>query len=448
MSQLFAFGNVLVMPFWLPMILAPRWRWTRRLMSSPLVVAGPLVLYAVLVLPQLLALLPALARPELPAIAALLGTPQGATIAWMHFLAFDLFVARWIYLDVQERGWPAWLLSPLLALTLMFGPLGLGAYLGLRAVGLDSLRAFADRARAGSRPLWWLTLGSAALLAVSLALQMIDARQVTGAPVWMKPAKFGASVALTAPVLAWILAQLPRTRWLRRAAAVIATVTGLELVIITVQAARGVASHFNNATPLDTALFTTMGLGITLVWLAELYIAVRAFRHRFATPARTWAIRLGLAGALAGGAVGFLMPRPTPAQLDAIRTQHHSATVGAHAVGVRDGGPGLPLTRWSTEGGDLRVPHFIGLHALQLLPLFAWVLERRRRPASTRLVVAAGAGWLGLIGLTLWQALRGQPLVAPDAATLLALVVLAAGTLAVALFPAGARQPVPAQAGA
>jgi hypothetical protein len=117
-------------------------------------------------------------------------------------------------------------------------------------------------------------------------------------------------------------------------------------------------------------------------------------------------------------------------------------------VGVRDGGPGLPLTRWSTEGGDLRVPHFIGLHALQLLPLFAWVLERRRRPASTRLVVAAGAGWLGLIGLTLWQALRGQPLVAPDAATLLALVVLAAGTLAVALFPAGARQPVPAQAGA
>jgi hypothetical protein len=364
----------------------------------------------------------------------------------MHFLAFDLFVARWIYLDVQERDWPTWLLSPLLALTLMFGPLGLGAYLGLRAVGLENLRAFASRVRAGSRPLWWLTLGSAALVAASLALQMVDPRQVTGAPAWMKPAKFGASVALTAPALAWILAQLPATRWLRRAGVLIATVTGLELVIITVQAGRGVASHFNNTTPLDTALFATMGLGITLVWLAELFIAVRAFRHGFATPARTWAIRLGLVGALAGGAVGFLMTRPTPAQMEALRAQHRSAVVGAHAVGVPDGGPGLPLTRWSTEGGDLRAPHFIGLHALQLLPLFAWALERRRRFVPTRVVIAAGVGWLGLIALTLWQALRGQPLVAPDAATLVGLAVLAAGTLGVALFPTGVRQPVPAEA--
>src|SRR4051794_33003685 len=117
MPQLFSLGSLLVLPFWLPMIVAPRWRWTRRLMSSPLVVLGPVALYAALVLPDLLALLPALARPELPTIAALLGTPRGATIAWMHFLAFDLFVARWIYLDALERDWPAALLSPLLALT-------------------------------------------------------------------------------------------------------------------------------------------------------------------------------------------------------------------------------------------------------------------------------------------------------------------------------------------
>ena len=445
MSRLFALGSFLVLPFWLLMILAPRWRVTQRLVASPLVVAGPLALYALLVLPELLALLPALARPELPAIAALLGTPAGATIAWMHFLAFDLFVARWMYLDARERGWPAGLLSPLLALTLMFGPLGLGAYLGLRAVGLEALRGFLARVRAGSRPLWWVTLGSAALLATSLVLQLVDARQVTGAPVWMKPAKFAASVALMAPVLAWILAQLPRTRRLGRAAAVISLVAALELVIITVQAARGVASHFNNASPLDTALFATMGLAITVLWLAQLYIAIRAFRHTFTTPARTWAIRLGLAGALAGGAIGFLMPRPTPAQLAELHAGRQPTTLGGHAVGVPDGGPGLPVTRWSTEGGDLRVPHFIGLHALQVLPLLAWALERRRRAFAARAVVVAGAGWLGLVGLTLWQALRGQPLLAPDAATLVGLVVLAAAA-AVALLPAAARAREPAAA--
>jgi hypothetical protein len=118
--------------------------------------------------------------------------------------------------------------------------------------------------------------------------------------------------------------------------------------------------------------------------------------------------------------------------------------VGAHAVGARDGGPGLPLTRWSTEGGDLRAPHFIGLHALQLLPLLGWVVERRRR--SARLVIAAGTGWVGLVALTLWQALRGQPLLAPDAATVAGLAVLVAGTLALALFPARARHPALATA--
>jgi hypothetical protein len=68
------------------------------------------------------------------------------------------------------------------------------------------------------------------------------------------------------------------------------------------------------------------------------------------------------------------MPRPTPAQLDAMRAGKPPAMMGAHAVGVADGGPGLPVTRWSTEGGDLRVPHFIGIHALQLLPLVGWYL--------------------------------------------------------------------------
>src|SRR4051812_20368924 len=135
METLFAASSLLVLPFWLLMLVAPRWRWTERLVRSPYVVAGPVALYAALVLPDLLALLPAVARPELPSIAALLGTRRGASIAWAHFLALDLFAGRWIYLDARARGLPAWTLRLLLLLTLLFGPLGLGAYFVVQAFG-------------------------------------------------------------------------------------------------------------------------------------------------------------------------------------------------------------------------------------------------------------------------------------------------------------------------
>ncbi|HEV2708367.1 MAG TPA: ABA4-like family protein [Pyrinomonadaceae bacterium] len=132
MEEVFKLSNLLVAPFWLLVILLPRWRFTERVMRSPLVAVGPAVLYAVLMTPRLFALVPTLLRPELPTIAALLGTPEGATIAWAHFLAFDLFVGRWVYLDARERGVSAWVTSPILFLTLLAGPLGFLLHLAAR----------------------------------------------------------------------------------------------------------------------------------------------------------------------------------------------------------------------------------------------------------------------------------------------------------------------------
>lgn len=134
LDTVFTASGLLVMPQWLLMIFAPRWTVTRVLMRSPLVVLPAALLYAILVAPSMVEALPVLAQPQLDAIAALLGTPQGATIGWVHFLAFDLFVGRWVFLDAQERELSAWVVSPVLALTLMFGPLGLATYLGVRAL--------------------------------------------------------------------------------------------------------------------------------------------------------------------------------------------------------------------------------------------------------------------------------------------------------------------------
>lgn len=134
MDTIFQLSNLLVMPFWFLMILLPHWDWTKRIMASLWIVVPAALLYAILVAPNLLSLFGDLASPSLARIAELLGTPEGATIAWAHFLAFDLFAGRWAYLDSRSHSFTAWLVSPILFLILMFGPLGLLLYLGVRAL--------------------------------------------------------------------------------------------------------------------------------------------------------------------------------------------------------------------------------------------------------------------------------------------------------------------------
>jgi hypothetical protein len=152
-----------------------------------------------------------------------------------------------------------------------------------------------------------------------------------------------------------------------------------------------------------------------------------------------WAIPLGVAISLAGMSVGYLMTAPTPEQAQALAGGAELITIGAHTVGAPDGGPGMPLLGWATGGGDLRVAHFVGLHALQVLPLIAlWV---RRVP----LVLVAAFGYAGLTGLLVWQAQRGQALIHPDATTLLAagalLAVVAAATAVLRRSPVRSETP-------
>lgn len=135
-QQAFSFGNLWIMPFWFLMIFAPRWRFTERFIGGSLGMIAflvPAVLYGILIIPQLSGLGPMLANPQLNQLAAALGTPEGMAVGWLHFLAFDLFIGRWIYLDARQRNVSAWWVSPTLFLTLMVGPVGLIAYLVVRA---------------------------------------------------------------------------------------------------------------------------------------------------------------------------------------------------------------------------------------------------------------------------------------------------------------------------
>lgn len=298
----------------------------------------------------------------------------------------------------------------------------------------------------------WLTtfvVAMGATTLVCLAGVALDPRLISGVRAWIKPTKFAFSMGVYAATFLWMLRYVQgHPRLVRLAARSTALIFSIELAIIIVQAARGRMSHFNYATPLDGALYMTVAFTIIGVWLMNLLLAVLLLRQRLPDTALAWGLRLGLLISLVGMLEGLLMTSPTAAQLAASAGGQPMTIIGAHAVGASEDGPGLPFVGWSTTGGDLRIAHFVGLHAMQALPLLGWLVSgwsvswlRRGRRAA--LVAIGGLGYLGLMALLTWQALRGQPLLAPDRETLAALAGLV-GTLTAAtaglLLPAYMRR--------
>jgi hypothetical protein len=267
----------------------------------------------------------------------------------------------------------------------------------------------------------------------SLIGLLFDTRTLLGVPIWDKPIKFGISLALYAFTLIWLLSFL---KGHPRVVGIVSTITCLaffvEMIIIITQVIRGVSSHFNVATSFDSTLFSMMGIFIMLFWFANLVAAIYLLFQRFDNQALAWALRLALILALVGASLGILMTiQHTPEQQLAIATGHKLLASGGHSVGVNDGGAGLPFLGWSTVGGDLRVGHFVGLHALQIIPLLGWLILRFTGSGFSKahqimLVWVAGLGYAGLTALLTWQALRGQSIVAPDALTLGAFAALVA----------------------
>jgi len=235
-----------------------------------------------------------------------------------------------------------------------------------------------------------------------------------------KACEVAVSIAIYVFTLAWAFTLIPGWRKTRRVvgwATAIAMV--LEFAIIALQAYRGTTSHFNFSTPLNSVLFVIMGVAIVAQTFISIAVAIAFWRQNFEDPAMGWALRLGMIITIIGALMAGFMTHPTPAQLAAAHAGHGMPIMGAHTVGAPDGGPGLSGTGWSTEHGDLRIPHFIGLHALQVLPLIAFVMRRRWLSSDTRvrLTLTAAGSYFTLVVLLLVQALRGQPILRPDALT-------------------------------
>ena len=247
-----------------------------------------------------------------------------------------------------------------------------------------------------------VSLGHLLVGGVLLALIPFDSRQVMGISPWVKPVKFYFSSAVYLGTLAVLLPHLNAThpkavRFIGWSAA--ATIIA-ENIGITIQAARATTSHYNVSSAFDGMLFFVMGVFIMVNTLVVIRATWLFFRTSPAIPRPyLWGIRLGLVLFLLGSAVGGMMIR-----------------LASHNVGVPMGGHGLPFTNWSTRGGDLRIAHFIGLHALQVVPLASYLVARYVKPAGSFRPVAYTVGiaalYTALTVLLFWQAMNGLPLVA------------------------------------
>ena len=255
------------------------------------------------------------------------------------------------------------------------------------------LPALLREARIGS-PLLSATALIFLILFVALYLgTFIGERLFHGVSVWDKPAKFFFSLALHMATLAWGLSLVPaadRTSGIAVGASrVFVAAAILEVAYITFQAARGEASHFNTSTTITTVMYALMGAGAVILAGVTAFLGWLILTRGSASTV-TLATGLGftLGGILAVAFGGYM-----------------SSQDGHWVGGITTDASGLPFFGWSTSGGDLRVAHFFGLHAMQVLPLAGYLLRHR----SASFVWGAAALWTLLTIAVFAQALMGMP---------------------------------------
>ncbi|MBP7166487.1 MAG: hypothetical protein KBB64_02400 [Bacteroidia bacterium] len=222
-----------------------------------------------------------------------------------------------------------------------------------------------------------------------LLASVFDNTQVNNVSAWHKPFKFSMSTFLFSWAMGWYCFYLPDFNVVPFNLTVI-LLLGFEIIYISIQAGRGQLSHFNLSTPFYSFMYSMMAIAATVVTIYTAYVGYLFFATTipdlpdYYLVSIRWGIILFVIFSLEGFVMGSNL---------------------SHTIGGKDGGIGIPLLNWSTTFGDPRIAHFIGMHALQVLPLLSWYLLKNRNVAIIIIILYAI-----LAVFTLVQALKGKPM--------------------------------------
>lgn len=247
---------------------------------------------------------------------------------------------------------------------------------------------FVEELKSRNETLFYFGLICLVSALVFLSLTKFSNTQVYNVSAWYKPFKFAFSIFLFAWTMAWYCYYLPnfKVHYFNWTTIIL---LGFEIVYIAIQAYRGQLSHYNLSSPIYSVLYVAMALAASLVTIYTAYVGLLFFTNSF--PALPnyylWAIRLGILIFVVFSFEGFVMGSRL-----------------THTIGGEDGGLGIPLLNWSTKFGDPRIAHFIGMHAIQVLPILSFYLLK-----NTKAIIAMAVLYVLLAVFTLVQALQGKP---------------------------------------
>ncbi len=231
-----------------------------------------------------------------------------------------------------------------------------------------------------------------AIFLILAILPVFDTRELFGVSIWNKPAKFFISITVLFWTIAWIMEDLPQRKSVKFISWGIFLMLSLELILITLQSIRGTGSHFNISSPIDGSIFGIMGILIFINSLFFIYLLILFSKVNHLPKGYQLGIQLGLILFLIGGYEGYLM-----------------AANLSHTVGAPDGQEGIFFLGWAKAYGDLRIFHFVGLHALQVFALAGWYFFRN---APGKMFLFAWVYFL-ISSATFWLALQGKSIFGP-----------------------------------
>ncbi|MDN3585996.1 hypothetical protein QWY86_04915 [Pedobacter aquatilis] len=240
-----------------------------------------------------------------------------------------------------------------------------------------------------NRYLYYCGLSHFALAFLILLIMPFEHRQIMGINLWIKPLKFAVSIGIYAISWSAILSYFPQQSIIRRFARFTVFALCFEMLAISSQAARGELSHFNQSGIYNSTVYSLMGTIITAQTVFSIIVSIPMFQSmpQKIGYAMAWALRFGIATsilfALQGGYIGYHM---------------------SHTIGGTDGSKGILILNWNRQYGDLRIAHFFGIHALQIIPLSIWLCRIKK----ILLIILIGSCYFLLVSFVFYHALLGR----------------------------------------